>query len=153
MRPFALLGRLSFPYCSVCISSRAEIQIICQIYVNCLFQGASPVAQWLRICLRCRRHRRPGFDPWVGKMPRRRAWQPTPVFLPGESPWTEEPDDLQSMGLQRDGHDWVTKHCTAQKILIVSILLKSLQPSWEGKTYNMKHVILFIHSQLSNAYY
>ena len=26
-----------------------------------------------------------GFDPWVGKIPRRRAWQPTPVFLPGES--------------------------------------------------------------------
>ena len=25
---------------------------------------------------------------WVGKIPRRRAWQPTPVFLPGESPWT-----------------------------------------------------------------
>ena len=30
-----------------------------------------------------------GFDPWVGKIPWRRAWQPTPVFLPGESPWTE----------------------------------------------------------------
>ena len=29
--------------------------------------------------------RRPGFDPWVGKIPWRRAWQPTPVFLPGES--------------------------------------------------------------------
>ena len=28
----------------------------------------------------------------------RRAWQPTPVFLPGESPWTEEPGGLQSMG-------------------------------------------------------
>ena len=26
-----------------------------------------------------------GFDPWVGKIPRRRKWQPTPVFLPGES--------------------------------------------------------------------
>ena len=26
-----------------------------------------------------------GFDPWVGKIPWRRAWQPTPVFLPGES--------------------------------------------------------------------
>ena len=24
------------------------------------------------------------FDPWVGKIPWRRAWQPTPVFLPGE---------------------------------------------------------------------
>ena len=29
--------------------------------------------------------RRPGFDPWVGKMPWRRKWHPTPVFLPGES--------------------------------------------------------------------
>ena len=26
-----------------------------------------------------------GFDPWVGKIPWRRAWQPTAVFLPGES--------------------------------------------------------------------
>jgi len=31
------------------------------------------------------RHRRRGFDPWVRKIPWRRAWQPTPVFLPGES--------------------------------------------------------------------
>ena len=41
---------------------------------------------------------RPGFDPWIGKAPWRRAWQPTSVFLPGESPWTEEPGRLQSMG-------------------------------------------------------
>ena len=26
-----------------------------------------------------------GFEPWVGKIPRRREWQPTPVFLAGES--------------------------------------------------------------------
>jgi len=31
-----------------------------------------------------RRHKRCRFDPWVGKIPWRRAWQPTPVFLPGE---------------------------------------------------------------------
>ena len=43
---------------------------------------------------------RPGFDPWVGKMPWKRAWQPTPVFLPGGSPWTEEPGWLQSVGSQ-----------------------------------------------------
>ena len=29
--------------------------------------------------------RRPGFDPWVGKIPWRRKWQPTPVLLPEES--------------------------------------------------------------------
>ena len=37
---------------------------------------------------------RPGFDLWVGKIPWRRAWQPTPVFLPEESPWTKEPGGL-----------------------------------------------------------
>ena len=35
--------------------------------------------------------RGPGLNPWVGKIPWRRAWQPTPVLVPGESPWTEEP--------------------------------------------------------------
>ena len=43
----------------------------------------------------------PGFNHWVRKVPQRRAWQPTPVFLPRESPWTEEPGRLQSMELQR----------------------------------------------------
>jgi len=33
----------------------------------------------------CRRHERSGFDPWVGKIPWRRAWQLTSVFLPGKS--------------------------------------------------------------------
>ena len=45
------------------------------------------------------------WETWVGKIPWRRTWQPTQVFLPGESPWTEEPGGLQSMGLQRVGHD------------------------------------------------
>ena len=33
----------------------------------------------------CRRHKRRGFNPWVGKIPQSRAWQATPVFLAGES--------------------------------------------------------------------
>ena len=37
-----------------------------------------------------------GFDPWVGKITWRRAWQPTPVFFPGE-----ESGGLHSMGSQR----------------------------------------------------
>ena len=36
------------------------------------------------ICLGSRL-KRCGFSPWVGKIPWRRAWQHTPVFLPGES--------------------------------------------------------------------
>ena len=37
-----------------------------------------------RYC-QCRRHKRRRFNPWVGKIPWRRAQQPAPVFLPGES--------------------------------------------------------------------
>ena len=39
-------------------------------------------------------------DTWVGENAWRREWLPTPVFLPGESPWTEEPGGLQSIGSQ-----------------------------------------------------
>ena len=55
-----------------------------------------------RVCLQCRR---PGFDPWVGKIPWRRKWQPTPVLLPRKCHGRRS---LVSMGLQRVGHDWAT---------------------------------------------
>ena len=51
----------------------------------------------IRVCLQCGR---PRFDPWVGKISQRRAWQHT-----GESPWIEEIGKLQSMGLQRVRHN------------------------------------------------
>ena len=43
------------------------------------------LVQWQRICLKCRSHRGCRFDPWGGNIPWSRAWQPTPVFLPGKS--------------------------------------------------------------------
>ena len=46
------------------------------------FPGGSEVKESL---YQYRGRRRLGFDPWVRKMPWRRAWQPTPVFLPRES--------------------------------------------------------------------
>ena len=45
------------------------------------FLGFPCGSAWQRICLQCRR---PGFDPWVGKIPWRRERLPTPVFWPGE---------------------------------------------------------------------
>ena len=43
-------------------------------------------------------------ETWVQSLgqeePLEKAWQPIPVLLPGEFPWTEEPRRLQSMGLQ-----------------------------------------------------
>ena len=76
-----------------------------------------------KIQLQCRR---PGFHPWVGKIPWRRAWQPTPVFLPGESSRTEEPGGLQSIGSKRVRHDWATKHSTQAFNKLMNLLNLSL---------------------------
>ena len=56
------------------------------------------------LAYQCRRHQRGGFDPWVRKIPWRRAWPTTPVFLPGEShrkkglvgysPWVRTESDM-----------------------------------------------------------
>ena len=57
------------------------------------YSWASLVAQLVKICLQCER---PGFDPWVGKIPWRRDGLPTPVFLafPGGS------DSKESLAMQ-----------------------------------------------------
>ena len=48
-------------------------------------------------------------ETWVHSLgwedPLKDTWQPTPVFLPGEFPWSEKPGRLQSMGSQRVRHD------------------------------------------------
>ena len=50
-----------------------------------------------------------GFDPWVGKIPWRRAWQPTPVFLPGESHGQRSLVGYSPWG-RRVGLKWLSTH-------------------------------------------
>ena len=57
------------------------------------------------IYLQCRRLQ---FDPWVGEIPWRREWLPTPVFLPGDSIDREEAWRAAVHGITRVGHDRVT---------------------------------------------
>ena len=73
-----------------------------------------------RIHLQCRK---PGFNPWVRKIPWRRKWKPTPVFLPGEffeqrnwvgySPWDHNESDstewlILSLSLSKSDQFWHT---------------------------------------------
>ena len=44
-------------------------------------------------------------DPWVGKIPWRRKWQPTPLFLPGKSHGQKSLEGYSPRGLKRVGHD------------------------------------------------
>ena len=79
---------------------------------------------------------RPGFELWLRKIPWRRKWQHTPLFLPGESPWTEKPGGLQPMGSQRARHEWVTKHSTAQD--------RGVLMQWNCTLVAEKHSYIFI---------
>ena len=69
----------------------------------------TPLLLWTSLVAQTVKHLptmwRPGFDPWVRKIPWRREWQPTPILLPGEShgwrilvgysPWVAESDKTE----------------------------------------------------------
>ena len=61
------------------------------------------------IC-QCRRHKRLQFDPWVRKIPWRRAWQPIPVFLPGESHGQRRLADYSPQGRKESDTTDATQH-------------------------------------------
>ena len=58
----------------------------------------------------CRNVKRRGFNPWVRKIPWRRNWQPTPVFLPGKS------HGQRSLGLKRIRYDRAHIHLQMSKL-------------------------------------
>ena len=78
------------------------------------------------------------FDPWVGNIPWRRKWQPTPVFLPGEfngqrslvgySPWDSKESDTT---------EWLTL------LTLVSIL----SPILQERKLRLKEIITLSHTK------
>ena len=74
-----------------------------RLYTSCPHAGRLP--WWLSGKESACQCRRCGFDPWVRKMPWRRKWQPTPVFLPGKSQGQRSLAGYSPWGLQ---HDLVT---------------------------------------------
>ena len=59
----------------------------------------------------CRRYKRCEFNPWVGKIPWHREWQPTLGFLPGKFRGQRS---LVGYSPQRVGHNWVTEIIMSQ---------------------------------------
>ena len=74
------------------------------------------------------RPRRSGFNPWVGKIPWRRKWQLTPVFLPEKSYGQKSLVGYSLWGL-RVRHDWMTNTHTAG-----SLYLEVLHPQSQSFT-------------------
>ena len=80
--------------------------------------------RWYRIHLQCGR---PGFDPWVGKIPWRREWQPTLVFLPGEFHRQVLAQKYRSMEHDRKLRDKPTHLWLSVVVVVVVQSLSSVQ--------------------------
>ena len=78
----------------------------------------------------CKRHRRCTFGPWVGKIPWRRKWQPTPVFLPGESHGQWSLAGYTLWGRKESDVTEVTYHAHS---VVVKILKGRQEKSQKGK--------------------
>ena len=103
---------------------------------------------WLsgkKICLQCRR---PGFYPWVWKIPWRRKWQPTPVFLPGEFHGQRSLAGYSPWGSQRVRHDLATKQHIHALTGLISLLSKGFSGVFSSAT-DQRH-LFFAHKGRSN---
>ena len=88
---FSTWGRDAFPFLWPHLHTtpqRVPFPTSMKVWSRLIAPWASLLAQSKDSAYQCRRRR---FDSWVGKIPWRRKWQWTPVFLPGEIPWTEQP--------------------------------------------------------------
>ena len=78
--------QLSHPYVTtgktIALTRWTFVSKVMSLLFNMLSFGAFPGgASGKEPACQCRRHKRCGFNPWVGKIPWRRAWRPTPVIL------------------------------------------------------------------------
>ena len=96
---------------------------------------------WIRGKESACQYRRPGFNPWIRKIPWRRKWQPTPALLPGKSYGQRNLAGYRLEGLKRVRHNLVTK--PQQQFLlklptgcslteIQGLLSAQLRPACEG---------------------
>ena len=86
----------------------------------------------LRICLQCRR---PGFSPWVWKVPRRRNWQPTPAPLPGNSHGRRNLAGYSSWDYKElDSIDWLSLF-TFSPVHTVCCRPMSFEMLWLGSNF------------------
>ena len=75
----------------------------------------------------------PGFDPWVGKIPWKRAWQPIPVFLPGESHGQRSLVGCSPWGhKESDTTEWLSTHMLFKNSLVGAWQICWKKDSWQS---------------------
>ena len=102
---------------------------------------ASSVAQMIKkICLQCGR---PKFDSWVGKIPWRRKWQPTPVFLPGEFHGQRSLESYTPWGRKESDTTKQLTH-TQHTLLLYQVVLVSAEASFSKTKFSHLTTLQFL---------
>ena len=96
------------------------------------------------------RHQRCGFNPWVRNLSWRRAWQPSPVFLPGESHGQRNLVDYGPWGHKElDVTEWLTLTFTLGEKVIICFL--NVWSSFELQQVSLLHVMMILFNTNFNA--
>ena len=96
----------------------------------------------LPVC-QCRRRR---FYPWVGTIPWRRKWQPTPVFLPGKSHGQRILAGYSPRGCKRVRHDFVTNNNDIPLYKHISFIHSSVDDY-----LNVSHILAIVNKAALNV--
>ena len=108
---------------------------VIRFYMQCVLNiGLHRYCSGKESARQCRRHKRPRFNPWVGKIPWGRKWQLTPVFLPGKCHGERSLTGCSSLWGRKesDSAEQLNKHTCTQylfpgwmiKAIIFSMFLK-----------------------------
>ena len=93
------------------------------------------VGQVKKIHLQCRRL---GFNPWVEKIPWRRTLQPTPVFLPGESPRQRSMAVHSALGCKEsETTEQLSAESDNERIIMFSLV---------NKYYSIKQIFKYLYN-------
>ena len=93
-------------------------------------------------------HKRRGFNPWLGKNPWRRAWQPTPVFLPRESHGQRSMVGYSPQGVTESNTTEMTQYVAQQLVNDVVTVSGDLQ---RGAAIHITRASFFLPSYLSGC--
>ena len=116
--------------------------VLCTRFASRLskFMGLPLQFRQYRICLQCRR---PRFDPWVQKIPWRRAWLPTPVFLSGGSHGQRSLVGYSPQTCKESDMTEVTEHArTHAHIFFIPSISFSLSVSFMKGKQNLHRICL-----------
>ena len=111
---FCLSIFFTFPWIILCLLplNPVHFHLLNHSHIRLILEFLPCGSDGKKICLQCGR---PGFDPWIRKIPWSKEMATHSRILVRRIPWTQEPGGLQFTGSQRVGRDWATKHSTVKQ--------------------------------------